>query len=184
MNAVNPIEIDQLIQRVKTEDASAFTEIFDRYSAALNGVVRRFFTDEEIAADVLQDSFIKIWKNIHFYDDSKGSFYTWMLNITRNTSIDWLRKLKKHPSREIQSSDDTVVASVSSSISTSTIGLKQLVDKLPEEQRIIIEYLYFKGYTQQEVSDELNLPLGTVKTRTRIALRELRKWFSIFLLWM
>jgi RNA polymerase sigma-70 factor (ECF subfamily) len=58
------------------------------------------------------------------------------------------------------------------------------VDKLADEQKIIIEYLYFKGYTQQEVSDELDLPLGTVKTRTRMAMRELRKWFTLFLLWM
>ncbi len=184
METLNSIEIEALVSRIKAGDVNAFSEMYDRYSGALNGVVRRFITDEEIAQDVLQDSFVKIWKSIALYDSTKGSFYTWMLNVTRNTSIDYLRKIKKEAKSEIQDWDSTVGLQNAVLTNTNTIGLQKLVDQLTPEQQIIVEYLYFKGYTQQETADELDLPLGTVKTRTRLALRELRKWFTLLVLWM
>ncbi len=158
--------------------------MYDRYSAALNGVVRRFVADQDQANDILQDSFVKIWKNIDRYDSTKGSFYTWMLNVARNTAIDFLRKNKKELKTEIQDWESTVSVQNAVQQNTSTIGLQKLVENLVPEQQVIIEYLYFKGYTQQEVSDELELPLGTVKTRTRLAMRELRKYFTLLVLWM
>lgn len=184
MDSLNSIEIDALVRQVKAGDASAFSEVYDRYSAALNGVVMRLIGEQEIANDVLQDSFVKIWKNIESYDQTKGSFYTWMLNIARNTSIDYLRKSKKVLKSEIQDWDSSVGTQNAVVQNTSTIGLTKLVETLVPEQQVIIEYLYFKGYTQQEISDELELPLGTVKTRTRLAMRELRKYFTILLFWI
>lgn len=182
---MNLPEIDSLVIRLQNGDENAFSEVYDRYSGALNGVVLRIVKDDDAAMDVLQDTFVKIWKNCQSYDTSKGSFYTWMLNIARNTSIDSLRKLKKSGISENQHWDSSV-GSIAGSVqqNTNTIGLLSLVDKLADEQKVIIEYLYVKGYTQQEVSDELELPLGTVKTRTRLAMRELRKWFTLFILWM
>lgn len=182
---MNLPEIDILVNRLQKGEETAFSEVYDRYSGALNGVILRIVQDEDAAMDVLQDTFVKIWKNCQSYDATKGSFYTWMLNIARNTAIDSLRKLKKSGISENQHWDTNVGGSAGSiQQNTNTIGLLNLVDKLADEQKIIIEYLYFKGYTQQEVSDELELPLGTVKTRTRMAMRELRKWFTLFLLWM
>lgn len=184
LDSLNTIEIDALVNKVKSGDASAFSEVYDRYSGALNGVVMRLIGEQEIANDVLQDSFVKIWKNIESYDKTKGSFYTWMLNIARNTSIDHLRKSKKELKSEIQDWDVSVGTQNAVVQNTSTIGLTKLVENLAPEQQVIIEYLYFKGYTQQEISDELELPLGTVKTRTRLAMRELRKYFTIFIFWI
>lgn len=184
MEPLNSKDIEILVNRLKTGDQIAFAEMYDRYSGAINGVISRIVRDVEASQDVLQDTFVKVWKNIQSYDSSKGSFFTWMLNIARNTSIDALRKLKKEGKTEIQNWDTAVgvVGAVQQNINS--IGLRKLVDKLPDEQRIMIEYIYFQGYTQQEVADELNMPLGTVKTRTRLAMRELRKWFTLLVLWM
>ncbi len=184
MDSLNSIEISGLVARVKAGDQNAFAEVYDRYSGAINGVINRFITDEAIAQDVLQDTFIKVWKNIQQYDDTKGSFFTWMLNIARNTSIDALRKLKKEGKSEIQTLETVVNSSATVQQNVATIGLRQLVDRLPAEQQTMIEYLYFKGYTQQEVADELDIPLGTVKTRSRMAMMELRKWFTLLILWI
>ncbi len=184
LEPLNNIEIEALVGRLKTGSEAAFAEMYDRYSGALNGIVSRIVRDNEAAQDVLQDSFVKVWKNIHTYDSTKGSFFTWMLNIARNTSIDSLRKLKKEGRTEIQNWEGAVGLVGAVQQNTNAIGLSKLVEKLPPEQQIMIQYIYFKGYTQQEVSDELEMPLGTVKTRTRLAMRELRKWFTLLVLWM
>jgi RNA polymerase sigma-70 factor, ECF subfamily len=184
LESLNSIEISDLVHQVKAGNQTAFAQVYDRYCGAINSVVGRFIIDDAIAQDVLQDTFIKVWKNIQMYDDTKGSFYTWMLNIARNTSIDALRKIKKEAKSEIQILETTVNSSVTVHQNVSTIGLRQLVDRLPVEQQTMIEYLYFKGYTQQEVADELEIPLGTVKTRSRMAMMELRKWFTLLILWI
>lgn len=175
---MNTLDIDTLVARLKNGDESAFSEMYDRYCGALNGVIVRIVRDGEASQDVLQDSFIKVWKNIQSYDSSKGSFFTWMLNIARNTSIDALRKLKREGKSENQNWENSVDVIGTVQQNVNTIGLSKLVEQLPVEQRMMIEYQYFNGYTQQEVADELEMPLGTVKTRTRLAMRELRKWFT------
>lgn len=167
-----------LLLEVKAGNKAAFAELYDAYSAALFGVAVKVVGDEAQAADVLQDSFVKIWRYAPKYDPKKGSAFTWMLNIARNTAIDALRKSKKATLRPIQNEDAAVDKKASSEQNTDTIGLKSMVADLPEEQQIIVEYLYFKGYTQQETSDALNLPLGTVKTRSRAALKKMAKLFN------
>jgi len=184
LESLNNTEIEALVNRLKSGDETAFAEVYDRYSGAINGIILRIVTDSEASQDVLQDTFVKIWKNIQSYDSTKGSFFTWMLNIARNTSIDSLRKLKKEGKTEIREQDISVGMTGVVQQNTNVIGLSKLVEKLPEEQRLMIEYIYFNGYTQQEVADELDMPLGTVKTRTRLAMRELRKWFTLLVLWM
>jgi RNA polymerase sigma-70 factor (ECF subfamily) len=184
LEPLNNTEIEALVQRLKTGDQLAFAEMYDRYSGAINGVILRIVRDSEASQDVLQDTFVKVWKNIQSYDSTKGSFFTWMLNIARNASIDSLRKLKKEARTEIQNWDTAVGVEGAVHQNINSIGLTALLDKLPDEQRLMIEYIYFNGYTQQEVADELGMPLGTVKTRTRLAMRELRKWFTLFVLWM
>jgi RNA polymerase sigma-70 factor (ECF subfamily) len=184
LEPLNSKDIERLVNRLKTGDQGAFAEMYDRYSGAINGVITRIVRDTEASQDVLQDTFVKVWRNIQSYDSSKGSFFTWMLNIARNTSIDALRKLKKEGKTEIQNWDAAVGVIGAAQQNINSIGLRKLVEKLPDEQRIMIEYIYFQGYTQQEVADELNMPLGTVKTRTRLAMRELRKAFTLLVLWM
>ena len=170
--------------RLKNGDQSACEQLYDQFSASLFGVILKIVHSEDDSQDVLQDAFIKIWKNILKYDSNKGTLFTWMLNIARNTAIDKHRKLKKDGKVNIQ----IVTSSVSSSVahkteqSTDKIGLKEEVKKLSAEHQLMIDYIYFQGYTQQEVADELEMPLGTVKTRIRNAVNELRKTYLNFLL--
>jgi RNA polymerase sigma-70 factor (ECF subfamily) len=182
--SVNLPEIDALIDRIKRGDQQAFAEVYDRYCGALNGVIMRMVQDQDAADDVLQDTFVKIWKNCTTYDDSKGSFFTWMLNIARNSTIDYLRKQQKKTVGENRIGENNVGLSLANEQNTNTIGLLAMVEKLNPDQRLMVEYLYVKGYTQQEVADELDIPLGTVKTRTRMAMKELRKWFTLLILWI
>lgn len=186
MALASEIEVKNLVSRLKLGDKAAFNDLYTHYSDALYGVITKVLRSEESAGDVLQDSFVKIWKNIQRYDDSKGSFFTWMLNICRNSSIDKLRKLQREGKVEIQTFETFVNNSArhQTEQNIDQIGLKETVNQLEPEQKLIIEYLYFGGYTQQEVSDELDIPLGTVKTRSRAALKTLRKVITVFLFWI
>jgi RNA polymerase sigma-70 factor (ECF subfamily) len=170
------IEAD-LIQRLQAKDRSALVYLYDHYSAALYGVVFRIIKKEEIAQEVLQDIFIRIWDRFDQYDASMGRLFTWMLNIARNQAIDKTR------SREISKERKTgAIENVVSKIDSEDyveqriegIGVKEILKALPEEQQFVVEYLYFQGYTQSELSEEFNIPLGTVKTRLRLAMQQLR----------
>jgi RNA polymerase sigma factor (sigma-70 family) len=176
---VSPLKISEseLVRLLQQKDKSAFSELYDNYSSALYGVILRILNnDEESAQDILQDSFIKIWKNFDSYDHSKGSLFTWILNIARNTAIDKLRSSGRKP---IQSMEQNVyVEAAHYNQNVDRIGLKEIVSKLKPEHRTIIDMAYFDGFTQEEISDKLKLPLGTVKTRARTALIELRKIFN------
>jgi RNA polymerase sigma-70 factor, ECF subfamily len=184
LNDQTKIEIQNLVKRLKNRDETAMSELYDRYASTFYGLSAKIVGSDEVAQDVVQDSFVKIWRKIESYDDKKGSFFTWMLNITRNTSIDFLRKIKNENASSIQDVEN-YVHMPTDGISIDTIGLSSLVDNLNEDQRILVEYIYFKGFTQQEVSDELGIPLGTVKTRIRSAVTELKKWFvAILLFWI
>ena len=166
------------MQRLQSGDKTAFGELYDSYGAALYGVVLKIVGTEEEANDVLQASFVKIWKYAAKYDSKKGSPFTWMLNIARNTAIDALRKRQKTPSAPNQIDVSDVGVNSGKEMNINAIGLKELMAQLPPEQQEVLEYLYFKGYTQQEASDALELPLGTVKTRARTALKKLRSIFQ------
>lgn len=185
MNTQNT-NIDQLVIRIKAGDKSAFAELYDKYAPALYGVVSKIVRSEEIGRDVMQDAFVKIWKHIHSFNPEKGSIFTWMLNISRNTAIDKLRKLKKEGIVEIPNPDSDVGIGKAPQTSTkiNNIGLRELVEKLPPEQKLMVDYIYFNGYTQQEVAEALGIPLGTVKTRIRTAVLALRKVFTVILFWI
>lgn len=177
MNKLTHTE-EELVALLKDKDVVAYNVLYDNYSPALYGIVARIIPAEEIAQDILQDVFVKIWKSIDMYDKSKGRLYTWMLNIARNSAIDYSRSKQFKLENKIQDIDNSVYevnSQTSTSFNSDTIGLKEEVVKLKEDYRIIIDFIYFKGYTQEETAKELNIPLGTVKTRIRAALIELRK---------
>ncbi len=180
MNLVHTdIEIG-LADRLKAGDESAFAELYDGYSAMIYGVIGRIVTDKEEAANLLQDCFVKIWRNIGSFDPKKGRLATWLINIARNTAIDFTRSKYFSQKRKNQNLDILVgseTAKSATQFSVDTLGLRQLVDKLSPTCREIIEWMYFHGYTQQEIADNFGIPLGTVKSRTRLALKELRSYF-------
>lgn len=170
----NKISEEELLSLLKSKSESAFSYLYDNYSAALYGVILKIVADEDRSSDVLQDSFVKIWKSIDGYDRSKGTLFTWMLNIVRNSAIDSNRS--KHVKYKIQMEERVVDNhnKVDMAATVDWIGLKETISKLRPEYQKVIEFIYMQGFTQQEFSDEFDVPLGTVKTRTRSALQELR----------
>jgi RNA polymerase sigma-70 factor (ECF subfamily) len=166
---------------LKRRDRQAITLLYDNYSAALHGVIFRIVNDKETAEDVLQESFVKIWNNIESYDATKGRLFTWLLNVARNTAIDKTRSKNYRDAGQVQSIEDFVY-SIERRYNTTTnidhIGLKKVVEQLKPEHRTLIELLYFGGYTQTEAAQALGIPLGTVKTRVKIAINQLRELLS------
>ena len=141
------------------------------------GIIFRIVKHEEIAEEILQDVFLKVWEKIGSYDSSKGKLFTWMLNIARNQAIDKTRSKEISKGRKTDDLDNLVSRIDSqehAELQVDSIGLTELLDRLPEEQRFVVNYLYLKGYTQSELAEEFTIPLGTVKTRLRLALIELR----------
>jgi RNA polymerase sigma-70 factor, ECF subfamily len=166
-----------LVAALKSRSREAFGYLYDNYSRALFGVIKRVIEAEEVANDVLQEAFVKIWKNIESYDPSKGSVFTWMLNICRNSAIDEARSKNFKKESQNQNIEDYVSVIDSENkveMRIDHIGLKDVLGKLRPEHKILIDKIYFEGYTHDEVSKELNIPLGTVKTRVRSAMMHLR----------
>lgn len=169
---------DELIVLIRERNQKAFAYLYDNYSKALFGVINNIVNDQEESEDVLQNTFLKIWNNFDSYDAEKGRLYTWMLNIGRNMAIDCTRSKHEKIKSKIQEPTDSVYHKNNLFVenkSHESIGLKTIVDSLKEDQREIIELAYYQGYTQDEISKKLNLPLGTVKTKVRQALLILRE---------
>jgi RNA polymerase sigma factor (sigma-70 family) len=171
---------NELVTLLKERNNRAFSYLYDNYSVALYGIVRQIIDDSELSNDVLQEVFVNIWRRIETYDPSKGRLFTWMLNIARNASIDTLISRNYQNNQKNQELPDDVNNSSSSlpftQMNIDHIGLKKILDKLKSEHRTLIELAYFKGYTHEEIAQIENVPLGTVKTRIRNALLQLREY--------
>ncbi|SFV33758.1 RNA polymerase sigma factor [Thermoflavifilum thermophilum] len=174
-----PYSEEVLITLLRKKNEEAFRYLYDHYAAALYGVVLKVVNEQELANDLLQEIFVKIWNRIDSYDPQKGRLFTWMLHIARNTAIDMLRSKTYHQQEKNQSLESNVhignSIQMSSSMMVDQMGLKNVLNMLSEEQRMLIEKAYFRGYTQEEIAKELQVPLGTVKTRIRNALLKLRE---------
>jgi RNA polymerase sigma factor (sigma-70 family) len=165
-----------LVMLLKRRDQSAFSYLYDHYCGALYSIILSILSDKELANDVLQEVFVKIWRQIDSYDASKSRLFTWMMNIARNASIDMLRSKgyqKSQQNRELTEAVYDKCGGIATNINQ--IGLRKLVHSLKEEYKVLIELSYFQGFTQDEISKTLNMPLGTVKTRLRSALLQLRE---------
>lgn len=169
---------DILIERLKQRDANALSELYDAYSGALYGVVLRIVQVPETAQLVLQDVFLKAWRNIDSYDPSRGRLFTWLVNIARHAAIDAVRSASYRQQQKTDSLEMLVHKPGGQSIEPDHIGIRELVDQLEEKHRKLIELLYFQGYTHKEAAEIVGIPLGTVKTRVRQALQELRRAFG------
>lgn len=173
---------EELLPLLLRKEERAFTMLYDMYSKSLFSVITNLISNRDDAEDVLQEVFVKIWKNIDSYSESKGRLYTWMLNIARNTTIDKLRSKGFNNSQKNLSSDNFVHLLDDSNKLVNridSIGLRDFVNKLKPKCIQLIDLLFFKGFTQQEVSEELSMPLGTVKTQNRSCMNDLRNFLKI-----
>ena len=172
------MSLEILLPKFKNKDEKAFSELYSMYSDSIHGVVYNIVRDNDIATEVMQDVFIKAWDNCETYSSKKGRFFTWILNIARNAAIDKTRSKAFKNSKKNLNSDffvDILESSHSLDDKTDAIGIKKFVTKLGKKCKAIIEFLYFRGYTQKETSEELDIPLGTVKTRNRNCIKDLRE---------
>ncbi len=177
MSTKSTYEEYELVAALRQKNDDAFTYLYDHYCGALHGVIKQIVQDTELANDVMQEAFVNIWRRIETYDESKGRLFTWMLNIARNAAIDKTRSKGFQQSlRQMPLDGETIQASVKPG--TDDFGLKKIVFKLKEEQRQLIDLSYFQGYTHEQIAQVLHIPLGTVKTRIRSALTQLRVLLS------
>jgi RNA polymerase sigma factor (sigma-70 family) len=174
---------EELVLSLKNRHESAFDYLYDHYSGALYGTILGIIKNTEQSCDLLQEAFIKIWRQIDTYDSTKGRLFTWMINIARHIAIDLLRSKEFKNNAKNQPISNFVYDTVTDTKpSEDYIGLHQVVSQLKLEFRILIEFAYFKGYTHEEIATELNLPVGTVKTRLRAALVQLRKIMKLIII--
>ncbi len=180
LNGIIDYTEPRLVKALKEKDNAAYHHLYKHYKGSLFSIISNIIPETEVAEDVLQETFITIWKNIDKYDAGKGRLFTWLLNLARNTAINKLRSknyknsLKNDDIINLVNNDETVTAK---EMNINHIGLRNEVRKLKEELKNVLDLFYFEGFTQEEISKALNIPLGTVKTRLRMAIIELRKYF-------
>lgn len=167
-----------IVSLLKEGDKRAIPLIYENYSNSLYGVIFKVTCNETLAEDALQETFIKVWRYSKKYDASKAKLFTWLYRIARNTAIDKLRSHNLKFDKEVQISNSNVYKLPSMSLNQDAIDLKKHVATLDSKYQIVLRALFFEGMTQQEASDELDIPLGTVKSRLKIGLRELRKIYD------
>lgn len=169
-----------LVQMIKSKSERGFTILYDHYSTALYHSLIKIVKTKELAEDLLQDTFVKIWKNIDHYDHKKGTLYTWMLNIAKNQAIDYLRSATGKQQSRYESVDlfmlyrdyacDNTSMNYELAYKDFITNCKQIDSKYAE----VIDMIFFYGFTQCQTAQILQLPLGTVKTRARKGLSMLK----------
>jgi RNA polymerase sigma factor (sigma-70 family) len=172
---------EELVLALQNREKIAIEALYDMYSASLFGVISRIVNDTPTAEDVLQETFVKIWHSFAAYSPAKGRLFTWMVNIARNLSIDKLRSKdfkNQNKNQEIENNVTFIDEQRNTAYNPELLGIKEMVQTLKPEQQTILDLVYFKGYTHVEAAEELGIPLGTIKTRLRTAIIELRKYFN------
>jgi len=165
-----------MVDLLRKKDQRAISLVYKNYSAVLYGVIHKIVKSERVAQEVLQDCFVKIWSKADQYNPEKGRFFTWMINIARNAAIDKVRSVPFQRNQQTESIDvlKTQKPMGFSYIVMEDSGLKKTIASLDEKHRILIDLVYFQGYSQREIEKQLTIPLGTIKSRIKIAIRELR----------
>ncbi|SHJ07390.1 RNA polymerase sigma factor [Algibacter luteus] len=174
---ISPIE-KQIVTLLQNSDKKAIGLLYEYYADALFGVIKKVIEDDDTAQDVLQESFVKIWRYANKYDASKAKLFTWLYRIAYNTAIDKVRSQKNKQGKEVQMETSNVYKVTSNELNQDVLDIKKHLNSLDEKYQIVINALFFEGMTQQEASDELNIPLGTIKSRLKIGLRELKKIYD------
>lgn len=164
-----------LIQRIRHRDQNALLELYQAYGALVYGLALRVLQNTGWAEEVTQDIFLKIWQQPERWNPALGQFNSWLLTITRNAAIDRLRKERRPSASQIeQAATAPTYSSSDDTLWYDSQVLHKLLEQLPTEQRQLIDLAFYQGYTHSELAENLNLPLGTVKTRLRMGLQKLR----------
>lgn len=172
----------QLMQQIRQKDPDALEKLYDRYEQMVYSFAYRIVKDSMAAEEVMQELFMRIWKNPEQYDSAKGKLSTWMFTVTRNIAIDQLRKKNTRPpqqsadAEELQQLRDTG-AMTEDMVEMLLAGeqVREALQELSRDQQQVMDLIYYQGLTQQEVAYHVAVPLGTVKSRVRLAMKQLQK---------
>ncbi len=165
-------------KRFQQGDPAFIGELYEAYGAALFNIILRIVRSQDLAEQVLQDTFVKVWRHGNSYDTSKGRLFTWLLNIARNTAIDATRTAQY---RQYVVTDDISVLTYelhTEPLHVEGLDVREVAGQLNEKYYRLVDLVYFQGYSQQDAAAEVGIPLGTLKTRLRQAMLLLRRRFS------
>ena len=167
-----------LINRIVDKDRSAFSELYNRFSQSVFKWSLRIVKDKGEAEEVVQEVFLQIWNTAATYNSNRGEISTWIINITRSRAIDKLRN-SKFKNQNITIKDEILLLKYDTRIkfeekSQNRSIIKNALNKLPTEQKKAIEIVYYDGLTHIEAAEKLKIPVGTIKTRIRLAVSKLR----------
>ncbi|MEJ7780850.1 MAG: sigma-70 family RNA polymerase sigma factor [Daejeonella sp.] len=172
---------DMLVAGLKNNEGTAMSALYQMYSDSLYKVISTIVIIDEVAQDILQETFIKIWKSFGLYDSSKGRLYTWMARLARNLSIDYLRS-SNHRNSSVCEDLSEVTQQVDMTFQTTynpeLIGVKDMTRILNNDQKSALELVYFKGYTHVQAAEELNITLGILRSRLQSSITELRRAYA------
>lgn len=172
---------DKLIEGLQNMDGSAMSALYSMYSDSLYRVISTIVVIDEVAQDLLQETFIKIWKSFKQYDPRKGRLYTWMIRLARNISIDYLRSVNHRNytvSENLFESTQQIDQKFQVSYNPELIGVRDMTTILNEDQRKTLDLIYFKGYTHVQAAEELNVTVGIIRSRLQSSITELRRTFK------
>jgi RNA polymerase sigma-70 factor, ECF subfamily len=167
-----------LIKQVAAGDDNAFVLLYERYFNSIHGFVMSMLRDPSLSEEVTQDTFVKVWRWANQYLGERGSVHDWLLTIARHTALDYLRKQARAPlAVECEGGEELALDIPDANTFTEEARWRSMrfaIASLPQEQRQVVELFYYQGFSQSEIAAELGWPLGTVKTRLRNALEQLR----------
>lgn len=164
-----------IIQDIENRKESGLKQLYKAYSDVLFGNIFRITNNHQLSQEILQTTFLKVWNNIDSYDSSKGGLYTWLNRIARNSTLDHVRLKKYKNQQKTDSLDITVYSRNKTFVNANKIDVDKLLSKLEEKNRVVLDKIYLQGYSHSDAAKELDIPLGTVKSRLRIALQILRQ---------
>ncbi|CAN5247043.1 sigma-70 family RNA polymerase sigma factor [soil metagenome] len=174
---------EDLISLVEAGDAEAFAGLYDRHGRSAYSLAYRMMGDRQAAEDLVQDSFIKVWRSAKSYRAERGSVRTWILSITHNRGIDHLRSTARRRRTQDRVERTAETAQQSEAFAETWRNsqrdqIRQALRTLPEEQLKILELAYYSGYTHAEIAEMLDIPLGTVKGRMRLGMKKIKSFFD------
>jgi len=172
------MSVEKIIALLKNRDQKGLEYLYDHYSAALLGVIVRILQSEKVSEEVLQQTFLKIWDNISSYNLEKGTLFTWMCRIARNTAIDQKRLKQFQNNQNTDSFQETIHNRKVEVINTDGLDASKLINSLDDAHKVVIDVVYLQGYSHSQAAEKLNIPLGTVKTRLRNATLKLREFLK------
>ena len=179
--ASSPLDDPGLIEGLRRRDPQAIARLYDSLGRVVYSLIYRIVHDTGVAEDLVQETFLRVWNQAHAFDPARGSTAAWLLTVARNRAIDWVRSAAGKPERTVWESYDSERPENFLDVEKALIGsdqarrVRRAMEKLNENQRLVIEMAYFQGFSQSEMAERMGQPLGTVKTWVRTALKNLRE---------